>query len=145
MDAPTRIGRYEIVRRLGKSMTEVYLAMDTVENRKVALKLIRHGDDRASQLVVEAERRGAAIQKELHSSDPRVVEIYEYGDLDGYFFVAMPFIEGRTVAGIALDFFFFFFFGGGERRRGRMRVTPRPRRRVAALLPRNAGPATKPP
>ncbi len=100
MNAPTRIGRYEIVRRLGKSMTEVYLAMDTVENRKVALKLIRHGDDRASQLVVEAERRGAAIQKELHSSDPRVVEIYEYGDLDGYFFVAMPFIEGRTVAEI---------------------------------------------
>jgi hypothetical protein len=100
MSAPTRIGRYEIVRRLGKSMTEVYLAMDTVENRKIALKLIRHGDDRASQLVVEAERRGAAIQKELHSSDPRVVEIYEYGDLDGYFFVAMPFIEGRTVAEI---------------------------------------------
>ncbi len=100
MNAPPRIGRYEIIRRLGKSMTEVYLAMDTVENRKVALKLIRHGDDRASQLVVEAERRGAAIQKELHSSDPRVVEIYEYGDLDGYFFVAMPFIEGRTVAEI---------------------------------------------
>jgi hypothetical protein len=100
MNAPTRIGRYEIIRRLGKSMTEVYLAMDTEVNRKVALKLIRHGDDRASQLVVEAERRGAAIQKELHSSDPRVVEIYEYGDLDGYFFVAMPFIEGRTVAEI---------------------------------------------
>src|SRR5260370_6946651 len=100
MNAPTRIGRYEIIRRLGKSMTEVYLAMDTVENRKVALKLIRHGDDRASQLVVEAERRGAAIQKEVHSRDTRVVEIYEYGDLDGYFFVAMPFIEGRTVAEI---------------------------------------------
>ena len=47
MNAPTRIGRYEIIRRLGKSMTEVYLAMDTVENRKVALKLIPHGDDRA--------------------------------------------------------------------------------------------------
>ena len=98
MTAPTRIGRYEIIRRLGKSMTEVYLAMDTVENRKVALKLIPHSDDRALAMVVEAERRGAAIQKELHTSDPRMVEIYEYGDLDGYFFVAMQFIEGRTVA-----------------------------------------------
>ena len=47
MNAPTRIGRYEIIRRLGKSMTDVYLAMDTVENRKVALKLIPEGDDRA--------------------------------------------------------------------------------------------------
>jgi len=98
MNAPTRIGRYEIIRRLGKSMTDVYLAMDTVENRKVALKLILHSDDRATRLVMEAERRGAAIQQELHTSDPRMVEIYEYGDLDGYFFVAMQFVEGRTVA-----------------------------------------------
>ena len=45
MIAATRIGRYEIIRRLGKSMNDVYLAMDTVENRKVALKLIPHGDD----------------------------------------------------------------------------------------------------
>ena len=97
---PTRIGRYEIVRRLGKSMTDVYLAMDTVENRKVALKLIPQGDDGARRMIVEAERRGAAIQKDLHTSDPRMVEIYEYGDLDGYFFVAMQFIEGRTVADI---------------------------------------------
>ena len=97
---PTRIGRYEIVRRLGKSMTDVYLAMDTVENRKVALKLIPQGDDGARRMIVEAERRGAAIQKDLHTSDPRMVEIYEYGDLDGYFFVAMQFIEGHTVADI---------------------------------------------
>jgi len=100
MNPPTRIGRYEIIRRLSKSMTEVYLATDTLENRKVALKLIAHGDDRAMQLVVEAERRGAAIQKELHHLDPRMVEIYEYGDTDGYFFVAMEFIEGRTVADV---------------------------------------------
>ena len=97
---PTRIGRYEIVRRLGKSMTDVYLAMDTVENRKVALKLIPAGGDGARRMIVEAERRGAAIQKDLHTSDPRMVEIYEYGDLDGYFFVAMQFIEGRTVADV---------------------------------------------
>jgi hypothetical protein len=97
---PARIGRYEIVRRLGRSMTDVYLAMDTVENRKVALKLIPQSDDGARRMIVEAERRGAAIQKDLHTSDPRMVEIYEYGDLDGYFFVAMQFIEGRTVADI---------------------------------------------
>src|SRR5664280_283546 len=98
MNPPTRIGRYEIIRRLGKSMTDVYLAMDTVENRKVALKLVPRNGDRVTRLVMEAERRGAAIQQELHTSDPRMVEIYEYGDLDGYFFVAMQFVEGRTVA-----------------------------------------------
>ena len=100
MNAPTRIGRYEIIRRLSKSMTEVYLAMDTVENRKVALKLIAARRRPRHALIVEAERRGAAIQKELHHLDPRMVEIYEYGDLDGYFFVAMEFVEGRTVADV---------------------------------------------
>ena len=100
MNVPARIGRYEIQRRLGKSMTDVHLAMDTEANRKVALKLIPHSDDATTRLVIEAERRGAAIQKELHTIDPRMVEIYEYGDLDGYFFVAMQFVEGRTVADI---------------------------------------------
>jgi eukaryotic-like serine/threonine-protein kinase len=100
MNVPARIGRYEIIRRLGKSMTDVHLAQDTVENRKVALKLIPHSDDATTRLVTEAERRGAAIQKELHTIDPRMVEIYEYGDVDGYFFVAMQFVEGRTVAEI---------------------------------------------
>src|SRR5438874_10278843 len=98
MIAPTQIGRYEIVRRLGKSMTEVFLAMDTVENRKVALKLVAHSDDPTTLLILEAERRGAAIQQELRHLDPRVVEIYEYGDIDGYFFVAMQFVEGRNLA-----------------------------------------------
>ncbi|MCU1235478.1 MAG: serine/threonine protein kinase [Candidatus Solibacter sp.] len=100
MNVPASIGRYEIIRRLGKSMNEVYLALDTEANQRVALKLIPEGGDRARQLVVEAERRGAAIQKELHHLDPRVVEIYDYGDVDGYFFVAMQFVEGRTVADV---------------------------------------------
>ena len=30
--------------------------------------------------------------------DPRVVEIYDFGDLDGYFFVAMQYVEGRNLA-----------------------------------------------
>jgi tetratricopeptide (TPR) repeat protein len=79
-------------------MTDVYLAIDTVENRKAALKLIKQGDDTVTRLMLEAERRGAAIQKELRVLDPRVVEIYDYGDLDGYFFVAMQYVEGRNLA-----------------------------------------------
>jgi hypothetical protein len=98
MNAPARIGRYEIVRRLSRSMTDVYLAMDTVENRKTALKLIKSDGDAVSQLVLEAERRGAAIQKELQSLDPRIIEIYDFGEAEGYFFVAMEFVEGRNLA-----------------------------------------------
>ncbi len=98
MTAPTRVGRYEIVRSLGRSMTDVYLAVDTVENRKAALKLVKTDGDSTSMLVLEAERRGASIQRELQALDPRMVEIYEFGDLDGYFFVAMQYVEGRNLA-----------------------------------------------
>jgi serine/threonine-protein kinase len=98
MTAPTRVGRYEIVRQIGRSMTDVCLAIDTVGNRKTALKLIPSKGDAHSRLVMEAERRGAAIQRELRGLDPRVVEVYETGDLDGYFFVAMQYVEGRDLA-----------------------------------------------
>jgi len=93
-----RFGPYEIIRRLGKSMNDVYLARDTRENRQTALKLIKSGSDAVSQLVLEAERRGAAIQQGLRTLDPRVIEIYDYGDLDGYFYVAMQYVEGRNLA-----------------------------------------------
>src|SRR5690242_8909910 len=98
MNVPFRLGKYEVTRRLGKSMTEVYLATDTIENRSVALKLIPLASDRQTALIIEAERRGAAIQKDLSHLDPRVVEIYEYGEIEDYFFVAMEYVEGATVA-----------------------------------------------
>ena len=97
MTTPTQLGRYRNVRQIGRSMTDVYLAIDTVGNRKTALKLVRSGGDAHSRLVMEAERRGAAIQRELRGLDPRVVEVYETGDLDGYFFVAMQYVEGRDL------------------------------------------------
>ena len=99
MNAPARIGRYEIVRRLSTSMTDVFLAVDTVENRKAALKAIQlESADTATRMVLEAERRGASIQRELQVLDPRVIEIYDFGEADGYFYVAMQYVEGRNLA-----------------------------------------------
>jgi serine/threonine protein kinase len=98
MDLPAAFGPYQILRRLGKSMNNVYLALDTRENRQAALKLIKSGTDTVSRLVLEAERRGAVIQQRLRALDTRVIEIYDYGDLDGYFFVAMQYVEGRNLA-----------------------------------------------
>jgi serine/threonine protein kinase len=98
MQPATRFGPYEIIRRLGKSANDVYLARDTRENRQAALKLIRSGPDAATQLLLQAERRGAAIQQGLRALDPRVIEVYDYGDLDGYFYIAMQYVEGRSLA-----------------------------------------------
>ena len=95
-----QFGQYEILRKLGRSMTDVYLAIDTQTNRKVALKIIEHSRDPNTQLALEAERRGVQIQKQLHEVDPRTLEVYDYGESNGCFFVAMEYVEGRSIAQI---------------------------------------------
>ncbi|MBZ5611698.1 MAG: protein kinase [Acidobacteriia bacterium] len=91
---------YTIVRKLARGMTDVYLAFDTSANRYAVLKIVEIAPDPLTQLILEAERRGAELQKQLRQADSRVIEIYEHGESDGYFFIAMQYIEGRTVAEI---------------------------------------------
>jgi serine/threonine protein kinase len=94
----TQFGKYEIIRKLGRSMTDVYLALDPEANRRVILKIVEQCRDPLTQLIVDAERRGAAIQQQLHTLDARILEIYEYGDQNGCFFLAMQYAEGRSLA-----------------------------------------------
>ena len=91
-------GNYEIIRKLGRSMTDVYLALDPDKNLRVVLKLIEQTRDRATQIIIEAERRGAQIQRQLRELDPRILEIYEIGEQGGCFYVSMEFFEGQRVA-----------------------------------------------
>jgi eukaryotic-like serine/threonine-protein kinase len=95
-----QFGAYEVIRKLARGMTDVYLAFDTNANRHAVLKIVEESPDPLTQLILEAERRGADLQKQLHDADSRVIEVYEYGHLDGFFFVSMQYIEGRTVAEI---------------------------------------------
>jgi eukaryotic-like serine/threonine-protein kinase len=95
-----QFGAYEVIRKLARGMTDVYLAFDTSSNRHAVLKIVEESPDPLTQLILEAERRGAELQKQLHGADSRVIEVYDYGHLDGFFFVSMQYIEGRTVAQI---------------------------------------------
>ncbi len=95
-----RFGPYQIIRKLGRSMTDVYLARDTRNERLTVLKIVEESNDPYTQQVLVAERRGAAIQKQLHDFDPRFVEIYDYGQMENAFYVAMEYVEGRSIADI---------------------------------------------
>ena len=94
------LAAYQMIRKLARGMTDVYLVFDTGASRYAVLKIVEESPRRLTQLILEAERRGAELQKQLHEADSRVIEIYEYGEKDGYFFIAMQYIEGRTVAEI---------------------------------------------
>src|SRR5260370_16105938 len=93
-----QFGRYQIVRKLGRSMTDVYLALDPESNRHIVLKIIEQSRDEFTQLVIEAERRGAQIQKQLHQIDARILEIYDFGEQQGCFFVSMQYFERKSIA-----------------------------------------------
>ncbi len=97
--AGRKLGKYEIRRKLGRGgMADVYLADDTELGHAVALKLVEHSSDLDTEDSIEAERRGAILQAHLAAIDPRVVRIYDSGDLDGFFFVAMEYVDGQDLA-----------------------------------------------
>jgi serine/threonine protein kinase len=101
MIAPTsrKIGKYEIRRKLGRGgMADVYLAQDMASGFTVALKAIEHSADADTRDAIEAERRGAELQARLAAVDARVVKVYEADDADGFFYVAMEYIDGQDLA-----------------------------------------------
>src|SRR5579884_4094118 len=93
-----QFGKYEIVRKLSRSLTDVYLASDSETGTPVVLKLVEQSRDEFTQLVIEAERRGAVLQKQLHETDPRILKVFECGEEQNCFFVAMEYFEGKTLA-----------------------------------------------
>ena len=96
--ASRKIGKYEIRHKLGRGgMADVYLAQDTELNAVVALTLIEHRADADTHDSIEAERRGAQLQAHLAAVDPHVTRIYDAGDADGFFYVAMEYIDGQDL------------------------------------------------
>jgi len=98
---PRVFGRYQIVRKLaGGGMGRVFLAYDPVLNRHVGLKLIDAGGDRDSIDVITAERRGAVLQDQLakREASGRVAQIFDVGEREGYFYIAMEYIEGEDLS-----------------------------------------------
>ena len=88
-------GRYRIVRRLGSGgMANVYLAEDEELGRMVAIKILndRHASDDS---FVERFRREAKNAAGL--SHPNIVSIYDRGEAEGTYYIAMEYLEGRSL------------------------------------------------
>ncbi|HKS16130.1 MAG TPA: tetratricopeptide repeat protein, partial [Planctomycetota bacterium] len=92
-DAPTQFGKYLRTEKLGAGgMGEVWKAFDTELNRWVALKFLKD-EDPSSTVRFQREARTAAGLS--HSG---IAAIHEVGEVDGRHFIAMQYVQGRTMA-----------------------------------------------
>jgi eukaryotic-like serine/threonine-protein kinase len=89
-----RIGRYRVLERLGEGASgDVYLAEDTIVHRKVALKLLRHGDADERQLrSFDLEARCASML-----NHPNVVTLFDVGVEDEIRYIASEHVDGETL------------------------------------------------
>jgi predicted Ser/Thr protein kinase len=93
-----RAGRFEVKQFLGRGgHGDVYLAHDPRRGSEVALKLIPLGPGGDAEML-EAEHAGIRIQTRLAQAVPQVAAVYEYGEVDGTFYVAMEYVEGTDLS-----------------------------------------------
>jgi hypothetical protein len=92
------LGKYEIIREIGRSNDIVYEANDPTINRRVALKELSvppavQGAQRRER-IERFWREGKAAGKLAH---PNIVTVYEVGQDGDRYFIAMEFLEGQTL------------------------------------------------
>lgn len=84
------LGKYQILDRLGSGgFGTVYLAMDRLLNRKVALKIPHHQTD--EQALLQEPRIMAALKH------PNIVELITVEKKDGTFFMVMEYVDGESL------------------------------------------------
>jgi eukaryotic-like serine/threonine-protein kinase len=87
--------RYRLLRRIGSGgMADVWLAEDQHLQRRVALKVL-HGRFAQDREFVERFRREAEAAAGL--SHPNIVAVFDRGDIEGTYYIAMRLLEGRSL------------------------------------------------
>jgi serine/threonine protein kinase/beta-lactam-binding protein with PASTA domain len=97
-DATVINDRYAVRRRVGRGgMADVFLATDLLLNRDIAVKVL-FPEFAVDPKFVERFRREAQSAASL--SHPNIVNVYDWGKFEGTYFIAMEYIEGRTLADV---------------------------------------------
>ncbi len=93
-DLPSRqIGRFTVLGLVGRGgLGEVYAAYDPELDRRVALKVLVHADDRSG--LARLRREAMAMARLSH---PNVARVFDVGSIDSRLFIAMEFIRGQTL------------------------------------------------
>ena len=94
-------GRYRVRDRIGSGgMADVYDAEDVNLGRDVALKLLHRRFARDDQFVERFRREASSAARLQH---PNVVGVYDRGEHDGTYYIAMERLEGRTLKELIVE------------------------------------------
>jgi serine/threonine protein kinase/tetratricopeptide (TPR) repeat protein len=94
-----KLGRYVVIDRIGSGgMGVVYAAYDPELDRKIALKVLRHGSRGSAK---DRQEQRTRLLREAQAmaklSQPNVITVHDVGTVDGQVFLAMEFIDGKTL------------------------------------------------
>ena len=88
-------GRYEITELIGVGgMADVYKAIDVMENRTVAVKILKSEFSENEEFLRRFRNESKAIAVLSH---PNIVKIYDVGFSDEIQFIVMEYIDGITL------------------------------------------------
>lgn len=89
------LGDFRVLRRIGQGgMGQVYLAEQISLKRKVALKLLKPELAANQTALLRFQREAEAVAKATHAN---IVQIYAIGQLERKHYMALEFVEGRTL------------------------------------------------
>ena len=90
--------RYEIGKRIGRGgMAEIFQARDILLDRPVAIKVL-FPEFATDPAFVERFRREAQAAANLNH--PNIVGVYDWGKVNNTYYIAMEYVNGRTLADI---------------------------------------------
>ncbi len=96
--------KYQIIRLLGKGgMAEVYLAEHLLLKQLCAVKLMRSNMGTDSDMAVKRFLREAKLSHQF--DHPNIVKVFDVGSdfQTGYLFIAMEYVEGKTLHDLAKE------------------------------------------
>lgn len=116
-------GRYVVLDSIGGGgMANVYLALDVILDRHVAVKVLQPQFSEDEQFIKRFRREAQAATS---LANPHIVNIYDVGEEDNVYYIVMEYVRGRTLkqviqedgplsVEVALDYFKQILYGVGH-------------------------------
>ncbi|MBQ9853862.1 MAG: Stk1 family PASTA domain-containing Ser/Thr kinase [Bacilli bacterium] len=87
--------RYTIIKSIGEGgMANVFLAEDSILNRKVAVKVLRGDLSTDEKFIRRFQREALSVSNLSHQN---IVEVYDVGEEDGEYYIVMEYLSGKTL------------------------------------------------